>query len=192
MNDVVREFLLETHENLEILDRDLVTLEKDPTERETLARVFRTLHTVKGTAGFMGLTKLQAVSHGAENLLSRLRAGELFFNAMIASTLLEAVDAIKRMLVEVEKTEQDGDGDYAELILALSEIRAAVSGVVPQMPEKPPTTLRVHSVPAQSSSHLFDKPPTGSSSQFFDKRIMGSSSQLLEKAASTKEVLASH
>src|SRR5580704_15346218 len=83
MNEIVREFLLETHESLEQLDLDLVKLEKEPTERETLARVFRTLHTVKGTAGFLGLLKLQAVAHAAENLLSRLRAGELRFNGPI-------------------------------------------------------------------------------------------------------------
>src|SRR5256885_16722766 len=88
MNEIVREFLLETQENLAQLDLDLVTLEKEPTERETLARVFRALHTVKGTAGFLGLMKLQSVSHAAENLLSKLRAGELAFNADIASVLL--------------------------------------------------------------------------------------------------------
>lgn len=75
MNEVIREFLIETNENLAQLDVDLVTLEKDPTERETLGRVFRTLHTVKGTAGFLGLQKLQAVAHAAENLLSQLCGG---------------------------------------------------------------------------------------------------------------------
>src|SRR3954454_7259990 len=91
MNEIVREFLLETNENLAQLDLDLVTLEKEPTERETLARVVRTLHTVKGTAGFLGFPKLQGVSHAAENLLSRLREGELVFNANIASALLAVV-----------------------------------------------------------------------------------------------------
>ena len=74
VNDILREFLVETGENLAQLDLDLVTLEKEPGERETLARVFRTLHTVKGTAGFLGLVKLQAVAHAGENLLGRLRA----------------------------------------------------------------------------------------------------------------------
>src|SRR5208282_125659 len=98
MNEIVREFLLETQENLSQLDLDLVTLEKDPTERETLARVFRTLHTVKGTTGFLGLLKLQAVAHAAENLLSRLRDGDLLFNPEIAGTLLTVVDAVRQML----------------------------------------------------------------------------------------------
>ena len=97
MNEVIREFLLETHENLAQLDTDLMTLEKEPTERETLARAFRTLHTVKGTAGFIGLDKLQAVAHSAESLLSRLRAGELVFNREIATALLQVVDAIREV-----------------------------------------------------------------------------------------------
>src|SRR5438874_5359610 len=108
MNEVIREFLLETQENLAQLDVDLVTLEKDPTERETLARVFRTLHTVKGTAGFLGLPKLQSVSHVGENLLSRLRAGELLFNPEIASSLLAVVDAVRRMLTALESTGSEG------------------------------------------------------------------------------------
>src|SRR5262249_20764489 len=119
MNEVVREFLIETHENLARLDLDLVTLEKDPTERETLSRVFRTLHTVKGTAGFLGLEKLQAVAHAAENLLSRLRDGKLLFNPAIASALLAVVDAVRRMLQSVEASETDGDGDYTALVQQL-------------------------------------------------------------------------
>ena len=114
MNEVVHEFLIETHENLAQLDLDLVALEKDPTERETLSRVFRTMHTVKGTAGFLGLPKLQAVAHAAENLLSRLRDGVLVLNAEIASALLTVVDAVRRMLESVESAETDGDGDYSD------------------------------------------------------------------------------
>ena len=131
MNEIVREFLLETQENLAQLDLDLVTLEKEPTERETLARVFRTLHTVKGTAGFLGLMKLQAVSHAAESLLSRLRAGELQFNAPIASALLATVDAIRQMLAAVEVTEQDGDAEYPELVQTLERLRAGEPSAPP-------------------------------------------------------------
>src|SRR5262245_8527089 len=119
MNEIVREFLLETHENLAQLDLDLVTLEKDPAERETVARVFRTLHTVKGTAGFLGLARLQAVAHAAENLLSKLRAGELVFQGEIAATLLAVVDAIRQMLASIEATENEGSGEYGELITTL-------------------------------------------------------------------------
>jgi two-component system chemotaxis sensor kinase CheA len=122
MDEIVREFLLETHENLAQLDLDLVTLEQDPAERETVARVFRTLHTVKGTAGFLGLSKLQSVAHAAENLLSRLRSGELLFQGEIASTLLAVVDAVRQMLASIEASETEGDGDYSELIQALERL----------------------------------------------------------------------
>jgi len=124
MNEVIREFLLETHENLAQLDLDLVTLEKEPTESETLARVFRTLHTVKGTAGFLGLMKLQAVAHAAESLLSRLRDRELRFNPEIASGLLAAVDAVRRMLTAVETSETDGTDDFTSVIQTLERLKA--------------------------------------------------------------------
>jgi two-component system chemotaxis sensor kinase CheA len=145
MNEVVREFLIETHENLSQLDLDLVTLEKEPTERATLSRVFRTLHTVKGTAGFLGLQKLQAVAHAAENLLSRLREGELVFNPEIAGALLAVVDAIRRMLTDVEKDETDGDADFSDLLQTLERLRAA-KGV--QAPSAPPAPMKQPTAPA--------------------------------------------
>src|SRR5215469_16436812 len=123
MNEVVREFLLETNENLAQLDLDLVTLEREPRERETLARVFRTLHTVKGTSGFLGFAKLQAIGHAAESLLSRLRAGELIFNPDIASAMLAVVDAIRRILASIEETEAEGEGDFSALIQTLDQLK---------------------------------------------------------------------
>jgi two-component system chemotaxis sensor kinase CheA len=144
VNEIVREFLVETHENLAQLDLDLVTLEKEPGERETLARVFRTLHTVKGTAGFLGLPKLQAVAHAGESLLSRLRAGELAFNPETATALLAVVDAIRQVLTALEVTEHEGDGDYADLIRALERLTlggrtTAGSRVQPASPPATPT-----------------------------------------------------
>jgi two-component system chemotaxis sensor kinase CheA len=138
MNEVIREFLIETHENLAQLDLDLVTLEKDPGEHETLARVFRTLHTIKGTAGFLGLPRLQAVTHAAENLLSQLRAGELRFSAEIASAMLMVVDAVRKMLDAVEKTEADGDDDFVPLIQTLERLRTAKDIVRPSVTLSPP------------------------------------------------------
>ena len=147
MNEVLREFLLETHESLAQLDLDLVTLEKDPKERETLARAFRTLHTVKGTAGFLGFSKLQGVGHAAESLLSRLRAGEMVFNAEIASTLLGVVDAIRRMLASIEQTEGEGDGDYSELIQTMERLKSTGSLAPPRVGD-PPRIVERSSHPA--------------------------------------------
>jgi two-component system chemotaxis sensor kinase CheA len=138
MNEVIREFLIETRENLAQLDLDLVTLERDPAERETLARVFRTLHTIKGTAGFLGLQKLQGVTHAAENLLSRLRDGKLFFNPEIATALLAVVDAVRRMLDAVEAAGTDGAEEYPALVQTLERLRAGESAAAPAvLPPRP-------------------------------------------------------
>jgi two-component system chemotaxis sensor kinase CheA len=150
VNDILREFLLETHENLGQLDVDLVTLEKDPGERETLARVFRTLHTVKGTAGFLGLMKLQAVAHAGENLLGRLRARELVFNPEIATALLGVVDAVRKMLAALESTAGtgEGSGDYSDLVRTLERLTQLGSGAALRGPVSAPPPVAVSPVPA--------------------------------------------
>lgn len=122
-DEILREFLLETHENLALLDSDLVKLELNPSEKSTLAQVFRTFHSVKGTAGFMGLVKLQAVSHSAENLLSRLRAGEIRFSPSIATALLQVVDAIREILSNIESAGGEGSGDYSAIAAEVDRLR---------------------------------------------------------------------
>ncbi len=173
MNEVIREFLIETHENLAELDRDLVTLEKDPRERETIARVFRTLHTVKGTAGFLGLEKLQAVAHAAESLLSKLRDGALVFNQEIASAMLAVVDAVRKMLEVVEASETDGDGDYSALIQTLERLQigqgskpAPIKPTVPSQqtavqPNQTPREVTESPAPMISPPSLFGAAPDG-------------------------------
>lgn len=132
--EILREFLLETHENLALLDSDLITLEKSPTEKNTLAQVFRTLHSVKGTAGFMGLGKLQAVAHSAESLLSKLRSGEMRFNASIATALLQVVDAIREMLSSIESSGNEGAGDYSAVVAELDRLRETGGSEAPAAP----------------------------------------------------------
>lgn len=97
-------------------------MEQEPSDHETLARIFRTLHTVKGTAGFLGLAKLQSIAHAGENLLGWLRAGELSFHPAIATALLGVVDAIRQILQLLETTEGEGDGDYTDLIRTLERL----------------------------------------------------------------------
>jgi len=80
LDDIVKEFLLESYENLDRLDRDLVQLEKEPSSNDLISSIFRTIHTIKGTCGFLGFGKLESVSHVGENLLSRLRDGLLILD----------------------------------------------------------------------------------------------------------------
>ena len=77
IDEIVQEFLVESHENLDQLDRDLVALEREPDSRDLLGSIFRTIHTIKGTSGFLAFGQLEAVTHVGENLLARLRDGKM-------------------------------------------------------------------------------------------------------------------
>ncbi|MES2221007.1 MAG: chemotaxis protein CheW [Acidobacteriota bacterium] len=122
MDDIVKEFIVESTENLDQLDRDLISLEKNPASKELLSSIFRAVHTVKGTTGFLGFTKLESVAHVGENLLSRLREGQLALSPAITSGLLAMVDAVRTMLASIETTGADGDTDYSPLIEFLTQL----------------------------------------------------------------------
>jgi two-component system chemotaxis sensor kinase CheA len=119
-SDIVSDFLVESQENLDRLDRELVGLEKDPSDREALAGIFRTVHTIKGACGFLGFEKLEKVAHAGESLLALLRDGKLTLSAEINTPLLSMVDAIRQMLSEIQATGRDGESGYPELLEALA------------------------------------------------------------------------
>ncbi len=128
MDEVVKEFLIESHENLNQLDHDLIELEKDPHSKDLLGSVFRTIHSIKGVSGFLDFPKLEALAHAAEELLSKLRDGKLVLNQAITSVLLATVDAVRQMLAKIEADSNDGDNDYAELVARLVELSAQEGG----------------------------------------------------------------
>ena len=116
MDDVTGEFLTENRENLDQLERDLVALEKEPGSLKTLANIFRTVHTLKGACGFLSFTKLEAIAHAAESLLSLLRDGKLAMRAEIASALLATADTIRAILASIEISGGEGGTDEAPKI----------------------------------------------------------------------------
>ncbi|MGA8735014.1 MAG: Hpt domain-containing protein, partial [Terriglobales bacterium] len=124
-SDIVKDFLVESYENLDRLDRDLVGLEKNPQDRDALAGVFRTIHTIKGTCGFLGFNKLEKVAHVGENLLTRLREGQLTLNQEITTALLGMVDAVRQMLGSIELCGSEGDRDDGKLIATLTRLQQA-------------------------------------------------------------------
>jgi len=131
MDDIVKEFLIESGENLDRLDQELVKLESEPSSKELLASVFRTIHTIKGSCGFLGFARLEKLTHAGENLLSRLRDGKLALNAEITSGLLAMVDAVRRMLTAIQASGEDGEEDYATLIGRLAGLQDEVAGESP-------------------------------------------------------------
>ncbi|MFP5236747.1 MAG: chemotaxis protein CheW [Acidobacteriota bacterium] len=113
--DVVREFLVESHENLSRLDQDLIELELRPKDTALLASVFRTIHTIKGTCGFFAFSTLEKISHQAETLLSQLRDGKRELNPSLVSLILETVDATRKVLASIEATGEEGPDLYEDL-----------------------------------------------------------------------------
>jgi len=122
MDDLTREFLLESYENLDRLDQEFVKLETDPGNLELLKSIFRTIHTIKGTCGFLGFAKLETLAHAGENLLSLLRDGQLSLNSEITTALLAMVDAVRSMLTSIDNTGNEGERDDQQLIETLTRL----------------------------------------------------------------------
>lgn len=122
MDDLLREFLTETSENLAVLDLELVKLEQNPNDHELLSNIFRLVHTVKGTCGFLGLPRLEAVAHAGENVLGKLRDGELVATSEAVTLILECLDRIRTIMADLEETQTEPPGDDSELIGRLNDL----------------------------------------------------------------------
>ena len=120
LDEIAQEFLVESYENLDELDRALVELEKDPSSRPLLASIFRTIHTIKGTSGFLAFNRLEAVTHVGENVLSKLRDGKLDLTPEITTVLLQMVDVVRALLGQIEQTGVEGDLDTSDVEAALA------------------------------------------------------------------------
>ncbi|MBD7952270.1 chemotaxis protein CheA [Oerskovia sp. Sa4CUA1] len=127
MDEIVHEFLVESYENLDQLDQDLVALESDPSSRALLSSIFRTVHTIKGTSGFLGFGNLEKVSHVGESLLSELRDGERVMDPQVADVLLALVDTLRAILAKVEA----GAGDDVDVETMVAQIVAVQEGAAP-------------------------------------------------------------
>jgi two-component system chemotaxis sensor kinase CheA len=119
MDEVVKEFLVESTENLDQLDRDFLALESSPGDPMRLAAIFRTIHTIKGTSGFLAFGRLEKLTHAGESLLSKLRDGALTLNAPMTSALLAMVDRVRRMLASIEAGNGEGDTAIDDMIATL-------------------------------------------------------------------------
>src|SRR5580658_6040377 len=142
MDDLLREFLTETNESLNLVDAELVRFEQEPNNGAILGNIFRLVHTIKGTCGFLALPRLETLTHAAETLMGKFRDG-MPVTAEAVTLILSTIDRIKSILDAIEKSEQEplgGDGDLIDLLgrMARQEAKAP-----PQVaPPPPPVELK--------------------------------------------------
>ena len=121
--------MIESNENLAQLDQEFVELEQRPNDQTLLSSIFRTIHTIKGTCGFLGFEILEAITHRAENMLSQLREGQRQLTPGLTTLLLETVDIVKNILAEIETSGAEGSETYDEL---RNRLQAACDGQDPE------------------------------------------------------------
>lgn len=195
MNDgldrVLRDFVMESQENLERLDHEFVALEQNPSNADLLADIFRIIHTIKGSAGFLSLVTLEQVSHYAEDVLSKLREGSLRLNSDITTVLLSAVDTIKSILLTIEKTGHEGEHDVDPVLKALKSIAEKIR-TAPEDRTAAKATLSEKSAPSskiakplkpQDASSIQEESPMPVASDISTK----SASEIIERTLSSVE-----
>src|ERR1700754_4765974 len=139
MDDLLREFLTETHESLDLVDVQLVKFEQDPNNAKILDNIFRLVHTIKGTCGFLGLPRLEALAHAAETLMGKFREG-LPVTSNAVSLILKTIDRIKEILGDLDKTAAEPEGrddDLISTLISMSEPKEEVTPAKAEPKAKP-------------------------------------------------------
>src|ERR1700737_1205591 len=121
MDDLLREFLTETSESLDTVDNHLAKFEQEPNNAKILDNIFRLVHTIKGTCGFLGLPRLEALAHAGETLMGKFRDG-MPVTADAVTLILSSIDRIKEILSGLEATEAEPDGSDQDLIVKLQQM----------------------------------------------------------------------
>ena len=138
MDDLITDFVAETREGLEALDSELVRFEQSPDDPATLGGIFRLIHTIKGTCGFLGLMRLQTVAHAAENVLGAFRDNILPVTPVAVTAVLDTVDLIRGLTDALAATGTEPEGDDSVLIGRLEALLA--EDVAPTMEAEPDVT----------------------------------------------------
>src|SRR6187401_3610002 len=134
MDELLKEFLTETNESLDVVDVELVKFEADPNNIKVLDNIFRLVHTIKGTCGFLGLPRLEALAHAAETLMGKFRDGTAVTGDAV-TLILSTIDRLKEVLRGLERDEAEPEGEDKELISELE--RMAMEGTVAVLKEEP-------------------------------------------------------
>lgn len=163
MDDLLNEFLTETRENLEQLDTEIVRLEQNPNDPALLSSIFRMMHTIKGTCGFLGLPRLESVAHAAENVLGMVRDGKLEITPHAVSMILEAIDQIRFLVAVLEESGAEPEGDDKALISSLNQLASGADApVAPPSPSpavaETPAPVAAPAEPAPAVAAVTPKP----------------------------------
>jgi two-component system chemotaxis sensor kinase CheA len=151
MDDLLREFLTESAESLSVLDSELVKLEQNPNNPDLLGNIFRLVHTIKGTCGFLGLPRLESVAHASENVLGKVRDGELEVTPEIVSLILKSLDRIKSILSALEQTEAEPAGDDTDLKARLNALADGTAAPA-EAPSAPPVAAAAPAAEAKPAA----------------------------------------
>ena len=167
MDELTREFLIESQEGLDRMERCLTELEERPQDTALLAEIFRSVHTIKGTTGFLGFKRLEKLAHAGENLLGLLRDGKLTAQPSVITGLLQLLDGLRSILKIIEADGNEGDGEDSGLIEKLEELQApALAGSAktahgrqapvaapppPAPPAPPPSTDPIQGAPVAAA-----------------------------------------
>ena len=130
MDDLLREFVTETNESLDVVDVELVRFEQDPNNALILNNIFRLVHTIKGTCGFLGLPRLEMLAHAAESLMGKFRDG-LPATREAVTVILATIDRIKEILAALERNQAEPEGADADLIADLERLADSVQAAAP-------------------------------------------------------------
>jgi two-component system, chemotaxis family, sensor kinase CheA len=162
MDDLLREFLTETSESLDTVDNQLVKFEQEPNNAKILDNIFRLVHTIKGTCGFLGLPRLEALAHAGETLMGKFRDG-MPVKAEAVSLILASIDRIKEILGGLEATEAEPEGNDHDLISQLEEMvergMAAMSGSTQSMPSASALPIAAAEASAPEAAPVVEAPP---------------------------------
>ena len=157
MDDLLSDFLTETNESLAELDLALVKLERTPDDAETLSQIFRLVHTIKGTCGFLGLPRLERVAHAAEGVLGKVRDHTLVVTPPVVSQVLLALDRIKLIVSGLAASGSEPAGDDTALIADLTRVAAGQTPDAAAAPETAAETDDVEIPPEEPPAQ--DEPP---------------------------------
>jgi two-component system chemotaxis sensor kinase CheA len=157
MDELTREFLIESQEGLDRMERCLTDLEERPQDADLLAEIFRAVHTIKGTTGFLGFKRLEKLAHAGENLLGLLREGKLAADGPIITGLLQLLDGLRSILKTIDETEgSEGEGPDpdSELIARMEELQSPALGTA-----NPPALARSAAFPVAAAGSPFEMSP---------------------------------